>query len=371
MKKVVKKSTKQTTKKVATTKGNQSPMSKKHIATLKRLAAKANKMYDLVQAMLKNIGEWYDGEGKDRLVYKASPMGIYVRKLRWGEYEIGEGGNSQIKYKVNDAELGRFLEAHREKLAEAKKKARAKIQARALKDAKKFAHGKSQDEMLAKLKACIGEKGVSVVLFVAQRNGSNKESKHTTKDVLKVVGELEYSHLIVAVSRFDFQDEKVVEVYLDRKPKEKKKTDGIAYMDVFRRVAQYMGDNGYYLNVGEVDGEEEARRPFEEWYDDCEEDDGVSVKICDEEDDREGEQWLNWDSVEDFLTATLNGHHANTNSEGCASIFEAVACWKANESKLVYPCLKWLLERIGKLGEVDVENPSPTGLMKQLDELGI
>lgn len=226
--------------------------------------------------------------------------------------------------------------------------------------------------MLAKLKACIGEKGVSVVLFVAQRNGSNEESKHTTKDVLKVVGELEYSHLIGAVSRFDFQDEKVVEVYLDRKPKEKTKTDGITYMDVFRRVAQYMGDNGYYLNVGEVWGNEEMERPFEEWYDDCdEENDRVSVTICDEEEDRDGEQWLSWNSVEDFLTATLNGHHANTNSEGCASIFEAVACWKANEYKLAYPCLKWLLERIGKLAEVDVENPSPKGLMKQLDDLGI
>ena len=162
------------------------------------------------------------------------------------------------------------------------------------------------------------------------------------------------------------------EVDLERKPKdEKKKAKDITYMDVFRRVAGYMADNGYYLNVGEVDGYDEMERPIEESYADCEESDNVSVKICDEEEDRDGEQYLLWDSVKDFLTATLAKHHANTNSESCASIFEAVACWKAHEYKLVYPCLKWLLERIGKLAEVDVKNHSPKGIMKQLDKLGI
>ena len=106
-------------------------------------------------------------------------------------------------------------------------------------------------------------------------------------------------------------------------------------------------------------------RPFEEWYSGCEEDDFVSVRISDEGDE------LMWNSVEDFLTATLEEHHANPNRDGCASIFEAIACWEANEHKLADRCLMWLVDKLGDLGWVSVENPSPAGLMKQLDDLGI
>ncbi len=370
MKNIVKKSTKQTTKKVAPAKGNQSPMNKKHIATLKRLAAKANKMYDLVQAMLKNIGEWYDGEGKDKLVYKASPMGIHVRKWGWSEYEIYEGGNSHIKYKVNDDELVRFLEAHREKLVEAKKKARAKVQANALKVAKKDAEGKSQEELLAKLKSYMKGFGVKFVCYTAQRNGSYKKSIHDKKQVLEAVGMS--THIIGAVSRFDFQDEKVVEVYLERKPKEKKETNGITYMDVFREVVGYMADNGgYNVNVGETDYTSESELPFEEWFDDCDEEDGVSVQIGSEDDG--GEEWLSWNNIEEFLTATFDGkHHANSDSSGgCVSIFELVDCWNGNYDKLVSRPSAWLVDNLKKLADVSLANPSPEGLMKELDRVGI
>jgi len=370
MNKVAKKSTKQTTKKVAPAKGNQSPMNKKHIATLKRLAAKANKMYDLVQAMLKNVGEWYDGEGKDKLVYKASPMGIHVRKWGWSEYEIYEGGNSHIKYKVNDDELVRFLEAHREKLVEAKKKARAKVQANALKVAKKDAEGKSQEELLAKLKSYMKGFGVKFVCYTAQRNGSYKKSIHDKKQVLEAVGMS--THIIGAVSRFDFNDEKVVEVYLERKPKEKKeKGNGPTYIDVLRRIAEYMSDNGgYNLMVGEMDYDSEINLATEEQFGECELEDGVSVQIGSEDDG--GDEWLGWNSVEDFLTADFDGkHHANSDTNDCVSIFKLVDCWNGNYYKLVSRPSAWLVDNLKKLGEVSIDNPSPEALMKELDRLGI
>ncbi len=369
MKKVVKKSAKRTTKKVAKVGGKKSPMSKKQIVRLKRLSEKVRRMYDLTMAWLVNLGEWRDGEGKDGLVYCVSPKGIHARKSGWSEYEIYEGRNSQVKYKVTDSELVKYLEEHREKLVEAKKKARAKVQAKALKDAKKFAQGKSQDELLAKLKSYTKEAGVKFVCYTAQRNGSYKESTSDKKQILEAVGMS--THIFGAVSRFDFQDEKVVEVYLERKPKEKKKADGITYLDVFRQVVSYMFDNGgYNVGVGDTDYTSESELPFEEWFADCDEEDGVGVQIGSEDDG--GEEWLSWNNIEEFLTATFDGnHHANSDRCGCVSIFELVDCWKGNYYKLVTRPSAWLVDNLKKLADVSLENPSPEGLMKELDRLGI
>ena len=372
MKKVVKKSAKQTTKKVAKVGGKKSPMSKKQIARLKRLSEKVRRMYDLTMAWLVNLGEWRDGEGKDGLVYCVSPKGIHARKTGWSEYEIYEGRNSQIKYKVTDNELVNYLEENRQKLVDAKARARAKIQANALKAAKKDAEGKSQAELLAKLKSHMKEAGVKFVCYTAQRDGTYNKSTPDKKQILEAVGMS--THTIGAVSRFDFQDEKVVEVYLERKPKEKKNTDGITYMDVLRRVAKYMYDlgRGYYLDVGEVNGldEMDSDKPSSEWYDDCDEEDAVSLRIGDEDDG--GDMWLHWDSVEDFLTATFDGkHYANSDSNGCVSIFAAVKCWAGNYYKLRDRPLVWVVDNLKKLADVSLENPSPEGLMKELDRLGI
>ena len=43
----------------------------------------------------------------------------HARKSGWNEYEIYEGRNSQIKYKVNDNELVKYFEEHRQKLVDA------------------------------------------------------------------------------------------------------------------------------------------------------------------------------------------------------------------------------------------------------------
>lgn len=153
---------------------------------------------------------------------------------------------------------------------------------------------------------------------------------------------------------------------------EKKNYKNATWMDAFRRVADYMGGTRYALNVGDLDGEEEYSKPIEESYADCGEDDEVTMKVCDEEEDRDGEQWLNWDSVKDFLTKPLKGNHCNTNSEGCANIFESVAYWKMKEYELAYPCLNWLIDTIGALGKVNIKKcDTPAKLMKELDKAGI
>jgi hypothetical protein len=92
------------------------------------------------------------------------------------------------------------------------------------------------------------------------------------------------------------------------------------------------------------------------------------MKICDEEEDRDGEQWLNWDSVKDFLTKPLSG------SDGCANIFESVAFWESHRCKLELgrPYLIWLVDTIGELGKVNIKKcDTPEKLMKALDKAGL
>lgn len=154
---------------------------------------------------------------------------------------------------------------------------------------------------------------------------------------------------------------------------EKKNYKNATWMDAFRRVANYMGATRYALNVGDLDGSDECAKPIEEAYKNCTEDDEVSVQICDEEEDREGEQWLRWDSVKDFLTNPLEGR--NTNSKGCPNIFESVALWQShNRYKLEMgsPYIVWLIDTIGELGKVNIKKcDTPAKLMKELDKAGI
>ena len=144
----------------------------------------------------------------------------------------------------------------------------------------------------------------------------------------------------------------------------KKNYKNATWIDAFKRVADYMGGSRYALNVGGV----------EDW-DECSEDDEVAVCICDEEEDRDGEQWLNWDSVKDFLTKPLFEGHADTNTDGCANIFECVARWQSyNRYKLELgsPYLVWLIDTIGELGKVDIKKcDTPEKLMKALDKAGL
>lgn len=342
------------------------PLSKKEIATLKKLAAKANIMIEFVKDVLANRGEWHDGKSKG-LVFKGK--NITARKVGWSDYEISSGKG---KCRISDGDLASYLNGHKDKIIEADEKARANVRAKALKTAKKFAKGKSQDEMLAELKAHITERGLSFVVYVAQKSGNYKEvAKRTKGEVLQYLNDSSDTYMIGAVSRFDFQAEKVVEVYLDRKPKEKE--TGTTYMDVLRRIANYMSDHGgYNLQVGETnfDSEYESSSALEDCFDDCKLEDGVSVQIGGEDDG--GEEWLGWDSVEDFCTADFDGnHHANTDTNDCVSIFELVSCWEGHYYKLVSRPSAWFVDNLKKLAEVDTTNTSPTALMKALDAAGI
>ena len=169
-------------------------------------------------------------------------------------------------------------------------------------------------------------------------------------------------------------DEKIIDIINELRPKTKKvakkkatpkKKDykGVTYMDVFKRVADYLSETRYALYVG---GDEE--------WEDCSEEDEVSMRVCDEDEDRDGEQWLNWDSVKDFLTKPLSGNHCNTNSDGCANIFESVACWESHRYKveLGSPYLIWLIDTIGELGKVNIKKcDTPEKLMKALDKAGL
>lgn len=169
------------------------------------------------------------------------------------------------------------------------------------------------------------------------------------------------------------EDGKIIDIINELRPKPKKVVKKEAkpkknyknatWIDVFMRVADYLDGTRYALYVG---GDEE--------WEDCSEDDEVSMKVCDEDEDRDGEQWLKWDSVKDFLTKPLSGSHCNTNSDGCANIFESVACWEAHRYKVELGCpyLLWLIDNIGVLGKVDIKKcATPEKLMEALDKAGL
>lgn len=147
-----------------------------------------------------------------------------------------------------------------------------------------------------------------------------------------------------------------------KKEKSEKVKISATYIDVLDRIADYIENNGgYNLYIG---------GKFYGYESSCELEDKVSMQIGDEE--YGGDEWLNWNSVKDFLTADFDGeHHANINKNGCVSIFNVVSCWAGNHGKLVSRPSAWLVDNLKKLADVDTTDTSPTALMKELNRLKI
>jgi len=122
---------------------------------------------------------------------------------------------------------------------------------------------------------------------------------------------------------------------------------GITYQDVFNRVKEYLEDNGGY--DPEVD-----------------DDDGTVSMVMDDD----GMTYMYWDSVEDFLVAPWEDHHANFDQPGCAGIFEIAGFWDCKYEKLI----RWaavFIDNCGKLARVDISDKTPAALMRALDDAGI
>lgn len=122
---------------------------------------------------------------------------------------------------------------------------------------------------------------------------------------------------------------------------------GVTYLDVFNRVKEYLEDNGGYNP--EVD-----------------EDDGTVSMVMDDD----GMTYMYWDSIEDFLVAPWEDHHANFDQPGCAGIFEIAEFWDCKYEKLT----RWaavFVDNCWKLASVDISNKTPSALMEALDDAGI
>lgn len=122
---------------------------------------------------------------------------------------------------------------------------------------------------------------------------------------------------------------------------------GVTYQDVFNRVKEYLEDNGGYNP--EVD-----------------DDDGTVSMVMDDD----GMTYMYWDSIEDFLVAPWEDHHANFDQPGCAGIFEIAEFWDCKYEKLT----RWaavFVDNCGKLASVDISNKTPSALMEALDDAGI
>ena len=122
---------------------------------------------------------------------------------------------------------------------------------------------------------------------------------------------------------------------------------GVTYQDVFNRVKEYLEDNGGYNP--EVD-----------------DDDGTVSMVMDDD----GMTYMYWDSIEDFLVAPWEDHHANFDQPGCAGIFEIAEFWDCKYEKLT----RWaavFVDNCGKLAGVDISNKTPSALMEALDDAGI
>lgn len=226
---------------------------------------------------------------------------------------------------------------------------------------------------------------IQLTLFCLTEKRAGKWLKTKGKDGTIYINELEDVKIIedsngelraVQISNdysCPIEDGKIIDIINELRPKPKKVAKKEAtpkknyknatWLDAFKRVADYLGGTRYALYVG---GDEE--------WEDCSEDDEVSMGVCDEDEDRDGEQWLHWDSVKDFLTKPLERNHCNTNSDGCANIFESVSFWESHRYKveLGSPYLIWLIDTIGELGKVDIKKcDTPEKLMKALDKVGL
>lgn len=125
---------------------------------------------------------------------------------------------------------------------------------------------------------------------------------------------------------------------------EKQKKSKIGYMDVFKRVADFLKKNGYTISTPK------------------DEQDPIVMKV--------GTNLLRWNNVKDFVSAGWHSHGC-WDSEGYISIFRVISYWTSKYYKLAYPSLRKLVDKVGVLGKVSEKAKVPVAVMRELNKLKI
>lgn len=133
----------------------------------------------------------------------------------------------------------------------------------------------------------------------------------------------------------------------------------VSYLDVFKRIADYLSGGDAYVNVGDV----YATDVYEgcSTYDEIDiEDDVVQIDIGDES----GDCVLEWKCVKSFLTA-------ETSEDGyLLNIFNLFEYWNHKYERLDR-CTAIFYEKFKSLQNIKPKDFSPKGIMKCLDLNGI
>ena len=127
----------------------------------------------------------------------------------------------------------------------------------------------------------------------------------------------------------------------DAKEQQKSK---VGYMDVFKRVADFLKKNGYSITTPK------------------DEQDPIVMKV--------GTNLLRWNNVKDFVSTGFDSHRC-WDSEGYISIFRVISYWTSKYYKLAYPSLRKLVDKVKVLGEVKKDAIMPVAVMKELDRLKV
>lgn len=124
----------------------------------------------------------------------------------------------------------------------------------------------------------------------------------------------------------------------------KQKKSKIGYMDVFKRVADFIRKNGYTISTPK-----DEQSP-------------IVMKV--------GTNPLRWNNVKDFVSAGWHSHGC-WDREGYISIFRVISYWTSKYYKLAYPSLRKLVDKVKVLGEVSEQAKVPVAVMKELNRLKI
>ena len=261
-------------------------MTHKEEVKLHRFLTKCQAMEDIANCMLGDNGRWYDGTGKEKLVYQVDKAEISDTKVvlagSFGhKFNIKIGGEWKKPMRLIDYDLEELIDA-RLKIVKAKKE---KEEAKKAKSEKKVEKVEKKVEKAEKKKA---------------------------------------------------------------KPKKDDYTN-TTYLDVFKRVVGIMNDKtGYAPNDEEIEDEENGE-----------------IDICL---DFDGWEHRVWQNARTFLGGWTEEDADDYETQ---SIFELVADLDMKYEKLASRWDAEFAKNCRILGQVDVEDTSPAGIMKALDKAGL
>ena len=134
----------------------------------------------------------------------------------------------------------------------------------------------------------------------------------------------------------------------------------LGWMDVFKRVVAFIKAQGYDIRLDK--GKDGKFKKFID-FENCDEDTPVELRF--------GGHFVRWNSVKDFMCATMDGHHAEIDVEGggCVKLFYFLSLLECKYQRLVYRSLKELVEKLLPLAYVDLKAKTPIKVAKELDRV--